>query len=51
MGLVKESFQKHLKIGVGLRQKLFVGGAGLEGVTTPENFNRTQGRPIDFNDF
>ena len=34
-GVIKESFQKHLKIGDGKRQLLFVGGGGLKGVTTP----------------
>ena len=34
-GVIKGSFQKHLKTGGGKRQKLFVGGGGFEGVTTP----------------
>ena len=49
-GVVKGSFQKHLKTGGGLRQKLFVGGGGFEGVTTPvapENFNHTKGGHFD----
>ena len=33
--VIKGSFQKHLKTGDGYRQKLFVGGRGFEGVTTP----------------
>ena len=35
LGVNKGSFQKHLKTGGGYRQKLFVGGGGFEGVTTP----------------
>ena len=34
-GVIKGSFQKHLKTGGGKRQKLFVGGGGFEGVITP----------------
>ena len=30
MGVIKGSFQKHLKAGGGQRQKLFVGGGGLK---------------------
>ena len=48
-GVIKGSFQKHLKTGGGSRQKLFVGGRGFEGVTTPallENFNHTPGRSL-----
>ena len=45
MGVIKGSFQKHLKTGGGKRQKLFVDGGGFEGVTTLplplENFNHT----------
>ena len=29
VGVIKGSFQKHLKTGGGLRQKLFVGGGGV----------------------
>ena len=35
VGIIKESFRKHLKIGGWQRQKLFVGGGGLEGVAIP----------------
>ena len=34
-GVIKGYLQKHLKTGGGWRQKLFVGGGGFEGVTTP----------------
>ena len=33
-GVIKGSFHRHLKTGVG-KGKLFVGGGGFEGVTTP----------------
>ena len=34
-GASQDLSKKHLKTGGGLRQKLFVGGGGFEGVTTP----------------
>ena len=34
-GVIKGSFQKHLKTGVGSRQKLFVGGEGGLKVSPP----------------
>ena len=43
-GIIKESFQKHLKIGSGQRQSYSKGRGDTEGVTTPApslNFDRT----------
>ena len=34
-GIIKGSFQKHLKIGVGKGKSCSNGGGGFEGVTTP----------------
>ena len=34
-GIIKESFQNHLRIGNGYMQKLFVGGRSTEGVIIP----------------
>ena len=44
VGIIKGSFQKHLKTGGGLKAKVVRRGGGFEGVTTPappENFNHT----------
>ena len=45
MGVIKGSFQKHLKTGGGQRQKLFVGErvlkVSLPLPPPPENFNHT----------
>ena len=34
-GIIKGSFQKHFKTGVGKGKSFFVGGGGFEGVITP----------------
>ena len=44
-GVIKGSFQKHLKQGVGKGKSCSWEGGGFEGVTTPappENFNHTR---------
>ena len=45
-GVIKGSFQKHLKTGAKAKAKVVHRGGDFEGVTPllPENFNRTQGR-------